>query len=736
MVQFRSNPASSKANRNLLNEKRKETWKSETLLSSELSLKKTELEKVEKSLALQGDRFAISALSTVQQIARELGFTSSQVHGPLFSLFSADSVYWTAINAVASNSLMHIVVDSDETAKQILSRLIEGKLGRTTFIPLNRISPKSISYPGSDVCSPNEGFPLISRLSFASQYESVMKEVFGKAFICASLETGGLASKISKSFHLSCVTLDGDRIDKRGALTGGYASQKLNNRFAQLVAFSTLSTTISTLQTQIEAKNAILRDLDSQINDSLSEILKEENQIKKETSKLNEFQNSLSTLKAHPLQRQIAQRQLELKESESYIASLQLKLKSLNEELNSPFVEWNQQAFDQMNSSLSSLNKQLTKIIKEQSNLNNLKIGIETEIDSNLTKRIALLEDSLSDNAQSSLLTFSCVIDYDSKIAKLTEESSRLQNQTSQMKSNLQSLEKTLESQKNNLQTAQSKLSSLLSSTSKITPLKAVLSERKDRLSASIKELGLVSSDAHSPRWKSLSQAEIISKLTTLNESIKQRFYHINKRAAEQYSSFLVQRKTLLERKTELEQSSSSIRAFITTLDAQKETTIMRTFDQVANHFSHIFTRLVPPGNGQLLLEREPTAQGGIELTGVSIRVSFTSPSPDDSVLMSQLSGGQKSVVALALIFAIQRVDPAPFYLFDEIDANLDAVYREAVAQMVHELSREAQFITTTFRGEMIERADKFFGVQFVNRVSQIGPIEREVAKEFVETVR
>lgn len=76
---------------------------------------------------------------------------------------------------------------------------------------------------------------------------------------------------------------------------------------------------------------------------------------------------------------------------------------------------------------------------------------------------------------------------------------------------------------------------------------------------------------------------------------------------------------------------------------------------------------------------------------------------------MTQLSGGQQTVVALSLIFAIQRCDPSPFYLFDEIDAALDAVHRQSVAQMIHSNSNSSQFITTTFRPEMLQTAGKFF---------------------------
>lgn len=96
---------------------------------------------------------------------------------------------------------------------------------------------------------------------------------------------------------------------------------------------------------------------------------------------------------------------------------------------------------------------------------------------------------------------------------------------------------------------------------------------------------------------------------------------------------------------------------------------------------------------------------------------------------MQQLSGGQKAVVALSLIFAIQRSDPAPFYLFDEIDQALDANYRSALARLVHRQAHSetapAQFITTTFRPELVEVADKCFGIALLNKVSNIYPLSK-----------
>ncbi|KAL9021025.1 MAG: hypothetical protein Q9180_008619, partial [Flavoplaca navasiana] len=135
--------------------------------------------------------------------------------------------------------------------------------------------------------------------------------------------------------------------------------------------------------------------------------------------------------------------------------------------------------------------------------------------------------------------------------------------------------------------------------------------------------------------------------------------------------------------------------------------------------------------------------------TGVGISVSFNSKH-DDQQRIQQLSGGQKSLCALALVFAIQQCDPAPFYLFDEIDANLDAQYRTAVANHLRDISSPssssstqqngeageeggAQFICTTFRPEMLRVAQKCYGVRYAKKSSNVVVVSREEALEFVE---
>lgn len=250
-----------------------------------------------------------------------------------------------------------------------------------------------------------------------------------------------------------------------------------------------------------------------------------------------------------------------------------------------------------------------------------------------------------------------------------------------------------------------------------------------------------------------LISSQAVKKLHAANEVLK-KYTNVNKKAFEQYNNFTKQRETLTKRRSELDTSQKSIRELIEVLDQRKDEAIERTFKQVSKEFANIFERLVPAGRGRLVIQRKsdrtaaaPTAQDDDEdepsdaeaarnsvenYTGVGIAVSFNSKH-DEQQRIAQLSGGQKSLCALALVFAIQQCDPAPFYLFDEIDANLDAQYRTAVAALLQQISSNGQFICTTFRPEMVLVAEKCYGVAYSNKTSSIDVVNREEALEFVE---
>lgn len=168
---------------------------------------------------------------------------------------------------------------------------------------------------------------------------------------------------------------------------------------------------------------------------------------------------------------------------------------------------------------------------------------------------------------------------------------------------------------------------------------------------------------------------QLFKELEKANTQLK-KYNHVNKKALDQFLSFSEQKEKLYQRKDELDIGDTKIRELMNNLEMRKVEAIQFTFRQVAKYFTTVFKKLVPQGCGHLVLktkdsdgmEIDPEVASSDEFIGIGIRVSFLSGSEAEMREMNQLSGGQKSLVALALIFSIQKCDPAPFYLFDEID--------------------------------------------------------------------
>lgn len=320
-------------------------------------------------------------------------------------------------------------------------------------------------------------------------------------------------------------------------------------------------------------------------------------------------------------------------------------------------------------------------------------------------------------------------------IDHLTKESRKIKSSKEKLKTLEEDYERTLQDEAKDLEQLLNKRNILLS--------------KQEECMKKIRDLGSLPSDAFDT-YKRKSMKELQRMLHKCNDEL-QKFSHVNKKALDQYMNFTEQREQLQKRRAELDAGDQKIKELISVLDQRKDESIERTFKGVARHFREVFSELVQGGHGYLVMmkkkdgdigdddydedgPRGPDPEGRVEkYIGVKVKVSFTGQGETQS--MKQLSGGQKTVVALTLIFAIQRCDPAPFYLFDEIDAALDPQYRTAVGNMIRRLADMAntQFITTTFRPELVKVADKIYGVTHKNRVSHVNVVSKEQALDFIE---
>ncbi|TPX67208.1 hypothetical protein SpCBS45565_g03913 [Spizellomyces sp. 'palustris'] len=747
--------------RNQLDERRKELWRDESKHSASAQTAKEELDRCERILYSSMDRVTGEALRALKRITERLNLRG--VYGPLYELFEIDDRYKTAVEVVAGGSLFHVVVDNDDTATRIVEQLNREKCGRLTLMPLNRLKPRLPQYPDA-----RDAVIMVQKLQFDRTFKPAFDQVFGKAIICPSLE---IASAYARSHGLNSVTLDGDRADRKGALTGGYMDhrrarlenikklKKFRETYAEdELAASRLREEIAKVEQEITRTRDQLAQLDArrrQTMDSREPLMNEINSKLREKSTLEEL---------------IARKESSLQSLQGSIRNLTTQLQTYEAELKSPFTKTltnqEQARLDEVNAAVEELQQQLREASKRRASLESRKTILEIELNTNLRRKrddaVAQLDNASFEgevgvqlrSRQQELATVEKAIERAAR--RLEEIEAEMEEQTAMLQEQTQGLETARTEQQQERRVLERQRIVVEKYISK----KASLLKRKEECIKNIRDLGVLPEEAFE-KYQNAPTKTLLKKLHQVNEALK-KYSHVNKKAFEQYGNFAKQRDQLEIRKEELDKSAGAIEDLIKNLDQRKDEAIERTFRQVAKYFQEVWSKLVQSGRGELIMLRRadgssqtqddndengsdqeesstfPTSKAGRthsiidQYTGISISVSFNSPT-DEGLRMPQLSGGQKSLVALALIFAIQRCDPAPFYLFDEIDAALDAQYRTAVAAMINELSSSAQFIVTTFRPELLAYADKCYGVTFVNKVSRIQSITRDDALKFVE---
>ncbi|KAL1827786.1 hypothetical protein DCAR_0206984 [Daucus carota subsp. sativus] len=726
-----------KAQRDKLHNERKSLWKRENELSAEIEMLKAEVVKTEKSLDHATPGEIRRGLNSARRICREYGIEG--VFGPLIELLDCDEKLFTAVEVTGGNSLFHVVVENDEISTQIIKHLNSLKGGRVTFIPLNRVKAPQVVYPQSaDV------IPLLKKLNFLPKFKPAFSQVFARTVICRDLD---VATKVARTDGLDCITLEGDQVSKKGGMIGGfYDFRHSKMKFMNVIRQGTQSIKFT--------------QIDQEINKLVSEQQKNDAKLAHDKSELENINQDISNAnkQKYSSSKVLEKKRAVLAGALNQIDQLRARIAEKKDEMGTELVDHlmleEKDSLSRLNSELTLLKERLISCRTNRIEVETRKSELETNLSTNLVRRKQELE-SIKLSAEPELLHGEAefkrqelrvanilVDDLTQQLKRASEcieESTKKLKKINDEKTKLEILENDYQ---RTLQDEAKELEHLLSK-------RNVFIAKQQKYSKKISELGPLSSDAFDTKERK-SIKDIYKMLYKCNEQLQQ-FSHVNKKALDQYQNFTDQREELRKRQEELNAGDEKIKELISVLDQRRDESIERTFKGVAKHFREVFSELVQNGHGHLVMIKKKDAdqldddpdegehhpsdvEGRVEkYIGVKVRVSFTGQGETQS--MKQLSGGQKTVVALTLIFAIQRCDAAPFYLFDEIDSALDPQYRTAVGNIVHRLTDKlnTQFIITTFRKELVKVADKIYGVTHKNMASCINVVSRKEALDFIE---
>lgn len=732
------------AERNQAQNTRKDLQRQENDIDNSLASCDEDIKKRDKQLEFTMPRDLQRGMAAVQRIVKEHNIEG--VHGPLIELMETDERFHAAIEASAGNQLFHIVVDHDDIGSRIIEYLNKEKGGRVTFLPLNRMNAPNVTYPeGSDA------FPLVSKLKYDAKYDAAFKQIFARVLICRNID---VAVTKAASSALNCVTMDGDTVSNKGSMSGGYHDSG-RSKIAAMTALRELNINRESLREKISIVKKSLEASEQKMSSVLGDISRLESQRRYSMQHVERLKSELrfygdTGTRASSLLEQTEKRIATMRAD---IAQLEMQVTDLTSEIGSSLdatlTPAETQELGKLTAQASTLKQEKVVIAARRLDVYAQLSELQTSLETNLArqqKRIAITSGEVDINglrAELAKLEGQLkAVQNDEAIARkqydgVAEKMRTAQASVEAASAEIEQLRGSQVSMNMSMSEREKEIETLITKTS-------MLANKREQYQKKIRELGSLPADAFD-RYRSESVSALRKLLGKTNTQLE-KLGHVNKKALDQYQQFTEQRSELEKRRAEINKAHESITQLIDHLDRKKDEAIERTFKQVSVNFRDVFHKLVPGGRGELVMQRkrvanrDPDEEGGAraadltsfseKYSGVKIKVSF---GQGETMQMKQLSGGQKTVVAVALIFAIQRCDPMPFYLFDEIDAALDPQYRTAVAHMIKSQAvGKTQFICTTFRPEIVKEATCIQGVSHSHKVSTVQKVNLEEALNFV----
>jgi len=655
------------------------------------------------------------------------------VHGTVAELAKVDKKYEVAIRVAGGQRLQAIIVDNDDVAAQAIAYLKRKKIGRATFLPLNKmISGKP---RGKALLAVRDEKALgfaIDLIDFKKEYYNAFWYVFGDTVIVEDLDT---ARKLMGGVRL--VDLDGDLIESTGAITGGRIDKKNMSPL-----FSNFDR--SKLDELSNKIREVVNSLDL-TNDELTRIREEIRKIEEDLKKFNSLAEDPGKFEDLEIRR---------KEFEGKLTVINKKLGDINRERK------------EEKQKLIEIEREIEKCIEEISELNRLKEEkarllfkftgkeladkakeLEEEVLTSKEKLMKLNSEKETINRQIEML--------DERRKELEEKIKKTMETMEEHRKNIKNLKKEYEKNKEKVETllrAESQISSKIQEyTRKRDELykKSITYENElDKISTRIEsyvdlisranyrlptlETALKELEEETKRYGyHIDEKEDLPDLDVLNEKVKlteenmKELEPVNMRALEEYDHQVKRKEKLEEDVKHLKEQKKKLINLVKEITKKKRDRFYEVFEEINNNFKEIYSRLSEGGEAELTLENPEDPFSA----GLTIKAK---PRGKKILNLNALSGGEKTIASLALIFALQNYDPSPFYVLDEVDMFLDSINAEAVSRMIKENSNHAQFIVVTLRRPTLKEADHVYGVTLrEDGVSQmIGNIDLESIKE------
>ena len=681
---------------------------------SEKRIKESRLKFLEET-EREKEGYTRSVKSILQECDKNVSLKKG-MHGVLANLISVPKEYETAIEMSLGQAMQNIVTENEADAKKLVEYLRENKLGRASFLPISSVYGKKL-----EKLSKDKGIIGIASdlVKFDKKYEQIVLSLLGRTVIVDNMDTAISVAKKNK-YAFRIVTVDGDIINPSGMITGGSVMQKTVNILGRSREIDSLKKEIKKLEEKI--KN--LKDEKEKYSDEIESTLEEVSALEKE---LQEIEIVYATEKQKVISEEDAIKKIETRleklrqEDKSLKEQKEIsknKQKELNEKIKE-LEEENSKLTEEINE-FALLNKDDQKYIDDLNfDITNLKISVssfdESEVSINeMIDRINLdIENTktvINNKTEQRKKITEENKNLEEEIEKLKEEIEKLKEDSTNSGSKIEELKKDRISKNEKLNETEEqvleqmkKIEDLKNQVVKCDIKKSKLETERDQIINKMWEEYELTPLQAAEFKKPTNVQEVQRKVNNLRSNIKE-LGSINIDSIEEYKKLKERYDFMSEQRLDLENTMAKLRKVIVDLTDVMRKQFDEKFKIINKNFAEVFSELFGGGKAELRL----TDENDILESGIEIEVQ---PPGKKLQNMSLLSGGERAFTAIALLFAILKINPAPFCVLDEIEAALDDVNVYRFAEYLKKFANETQFLVITHRKGTMEVADTVYGI-------------------------
>lgn len=640
--------------------------------------------------------------------------------GAVGELITLDKKYETAIEIALGGAVQNIVAKNENDVKKAISYLKTNNKGRATFLPMTAIKPKTMNNKG-DIFK-NTGVIGIAKelISYDAQYENIMSSLLERVIIVDTIDNGiALSKKTNYSYKI--VTLDGELFNVGGSMTGGSISKRSTGIFSRGREIGELRENLKVLVSEYNELNSELDSMNNLIEES-NKNLKSSNEMLQslhinrtrsvaEVTKSKEYVDDYKTRiecsgsESEKLELTISEDEKQIKQYENDLAAITAEINSVNEKIQEyqSKIQENRDIRESSIREINDLKLEINQINNEIYNFNYNKKRIETEVMElntgieNFKSEISEYESQIDDKEKNKQSIFENAEQLKEEYTKFIKMQEELINYKNEVNKELDELEKSIQRQTETKNAIEKQLSRFEVRKEQLE------NERKNLYNNMWEEYEITYVVAKNYEKLDMSSEDLVKEERNLKNQMKA-LGNVNMNAVEEYAEISEKYQFLIKNRDDIKQSEEKLIGIIEQLNVLMEEQFREQFKVISDNFAETFKEMFGGGEASLKLSNDQD----ILNCGIDIIVQPPGKTLQNMML---LSGGEKALTAISLLFAILKMKPSPFCILDEIEAALDDANVNRYADYLKNFVDDTQFIVITHRKGTMEAADILYGV-------------------------